>query len=176
MKKIINKTVNLDLSNYDVNSFVILGLFVHQAKKEGWTEQEIEIVTKEAKSKDYEHLCQTIKNHCEVKQQQVSCEEIWEVLSQLGLYTHYLASKPIADWDGYDHSNYKALLIKSGKLKKMYGIYGSNVSQNDVEIVTSHPNFYFKKEEEAKAAMKQLVADGLFKAEELHVLHRYRRQ
>ncbi|WP_299111942.1 hypothetical protein [uncultured Winogradskyella sp.] len=176
MKRTINKTVNLDLSNYEVNSFVILGLFVHQAKKEGWTQEEIEAVAKEAKSKDYEHLCQTIKYYCEVKQEQISSEEIWEVLSQLGFHTHYLASKPIDNWDEYDRSNYRSLLIKSGKLKKMYGIYKSNVSQNDVELVTSHPNFYFKKEEEAKAVMQQLIADGLFSPEELHILHRYRRQ
>lgn len=176
MKRTINKTVNLDLSSYEANTFVILGLFALQAKKEGWTEHEIEIVTKQAKSKDYEYLCQTIKNHCEVKQQQVTSEEVWEVLSQLGLHTHYLASKPIEDWDGYDRSNYRSLLIKSGKLKKMYGIYGSNVSQNDVDVVTEHPSFYFKKEEEAKAVIQQLIAEGLFKPEELHVLHRYRRQ
>jgi len=176
MKRTIDKTVNLDLSSYEVNSFVILGLFVDQAKKEGWTEEEIEAVTKEAKSKDYEYLSQTIKNHCEVKEQRITYEEIWEVLSQLGQHTHYLANKPIADWDGYDRSNYRWLLIKSGKLRKMYGIYGSNVSQNDVDTVTSHPNFYFRKEEEANAVMQQLIADGLFKPEELHVLYRYRRQ
>ncbi|MBV7270647.1 hypothetical protein [Winogradskyella luteola] len=175
MKRTINKTVNLDLSSYDVNSFVILGLFVHQAKKEGWTKEEIELVTKKAKSKDYEHLCRTIKNHCEVKQQKISSEEIWEVLSQLGLHTHYLASKPIEDWDSYDRSNYKLLLIKSRKLMKMYGIYGSDVSQKDVDTVTSHPNFYFSKEEEATAVMQQLYADGVFSPGELHVLYRYKR-
>lgn len=41
--------------------------------------------------------------------------EVWEVLSQLGHYTHYLASKPIEFWDEYDHSNYKSLKRKAGK-------------------------------------------------------------
>jgi len=41
--------------------------------------------------------------------------EVWEVLSQLGHHTHYLASKPIKSWDEYDRSNYKSLRRKAGK-------------------------------------------------------------
>mgnify|MGYP007033642436 FL=1 len=42
-------------------------------------------------------------------------KEVWEVLSQLGHRTHYLASKPIELWDEYDRSNYKSLRRKAGK-------------------------------------------------------------
>ncbi|WP_299223855.1 hypothetical protein [uncultured Psychroserpens sp.] len=44
-------------------------------------------------------------------------KEVWEVLSQLGHHTHYLATKPITDWDEYDRSNYRSLRIKAGKEK-----------------------------------------------------------
>lgn len=67
MKKIVNKTVNLDLIGKDGNAFMIMGLFGSQAKKEGWTKDEIDAVIKEAKSKDYNHLLVTIENHCEPK-------------------------------------------------------------------------------------------------------------
>lgn len=69
MKRIVNKTVNLDLVGKDGNAYVIMGLFGSQAKKEGWSREEIDAVIDEAKSKDYNHLLATILNHCEVKEQ-----------------------------------------------------------------------------------------------------------
>lgn len=69
MKKIVNKTVNLDLVGKNGNAFVIMGLFGAQAKQEGWTKEEIDAVIEEAKSKDYSHLLATIVNHCEVKEE-----------------------------------------------------------------------------------------------------------
>jgi len=67
MKKVVDKTVNLDLVGVNGNAFMIMGIFKLQAKKEGWTKQEIDLVMKEAKSSNYDHLLATITNHCEVK-------------------------------------------------------------------------------------------------------------
>ena len=65
MKKVIDKTVNLNLVGVNGNAFMIMGVFRKQAKKEGWTPEEIEDVMAEAKSGDYNHLLATIENHCE---------------------------------------------------------------------------------------------------------------
>lgn len=65
MKKVINKTVNLDLVGVNGNAFAIMGVFQRQAKREGWAQEEIDTVLKEAKSGDYDHLLATIANHCE---------------------------------------------------------------------------------------------------------------
>ena len=65
MKKIIKKTVNLDLIGVDGNAYAIMGVFRRQARKEGWTSEEIQTVLDEAKSSDYNHLLATIENHCE---------------------------------------------------------------------------------------------------------------
>lgn len=65
MKKVIDKTVNLNLIGVNGNAFMIMGVFRKQAKKEGWTPEEIEDVMTEAKSGDYNHLLATIENHCE---------------------------------------------------------------------------------------------------------------
>ena len=65
MKKVIDKTVNLNLIGVNGNAFMIMGVFRKQAKKEGWTPEEIEDVMAEAKSGDYNHLLATIENHCE---------------------------------------------------------------------------------------------------------------
>ncbi|SDW82390.1 hypothetical protein SAMN05444411_102250 [Lutibacter oricola] len=69
MKKVIDKTVNLDLVGVNGNAFMIMGVFQRQARKEGWTQNEIEAVLTEAKSGDYNYLLATISNHCEVKEQ-----------------------------------------------------------------------------------------------------------
>lgn len=67
MKKIIEKTVDLDLIGKDGNAFMIMGIFQRQAKKEGWTSEEIKAVLDEAKNGNYHHLLATIENHCEPK-------------------------------------------------------------------------------------------------------------
>mgnify|MGYP001274446855 CR=1 FL=1 len=71
MKKVIDKTVNLNLVGVNGNAFMIMGVFRKQAKKEGWTPEEIEDVMAEAKSGDYNHLLATIENHCEPKNDDV---------------------------------------------------------------------------------------------------------
>lgn len=63
-KQLVPKTVSLDLIGVDGNAYAILGAFQQAARKENWSEQEIEIVIKEAQSKDYDHLLLTILDHC----------------------------------------------------------------------------------------------------------------
>lgn len=67
MKRVIEKTVNLDLVGVNGNAFMIMGVFRRQAKKEGWSQDEIDAVLKEAKSGNYNHFLATIENHCEPK-------------------------------------------------------------------------------------------------------------
>ncbi len=69
MKKVIDKTVNLDLIGVNGNAFMIMGVFQRQARREGWTPKEIDTILAEAKSSDYNHLLTTISNHCEVKEE-----------------------------------------------------------------------------------------------------------
>lgn len=65
MQKQVNKTVDLDLVGVNANAFAIMGAFSRQAKREGWTKQEIDLVLDEAKTGDYDHLVATIILHCE---------------------------------------------------------------------------------------------------------------
>lgn len=65
MKKIIEKTVNLNLIGINGNAYAIMGAFRKQARKEGWSKDEIDAVIDAAKSSDYNHLLATIENHCE---------------------------------------------------------------------------------------------------------------
>ena len=49
---------------------MIMGVFRRQAKKEGWSQEDIDMVMIEAKSRDYVHLLATIENHCEPKDEE----------------------------------------------------------------------------------------------------------
>jgi hypothetical protein len=64
MAQTIDKKVKLDLVGTDGNAFAILGNFQHQARKEGWTKEEIDTVINEATAGDYDHLLATIIKHC----------------------------------------------------------------------------------------------------------------
>jgi hypothetical protein len=75
MKKVVNKTVNLNLIGVNGNAFAIMGVFQRQARREGWTQDEIKQVLDEAKSKDYNYLLATIENHCKVEDEPLNSED-----------------------------------------------------------------------------------------------------
>lgn len=63
--QIVKKKVALELVGLDGNAFSLLGAFSRQAKRENWTKEEIESVTEEAMSGDYDHLLATLAEHCD---------------------------------------------------------------------------------------------------------------
>lgn len=67
MENKIGKTINLELTGIDGNAYAVMGAFSRQARREGWTQQEIDHVLEEAKKGDYDHLLSTIMVHCESK-------------------------------------------------------------------------------------------------------------
>ncbi|MCY1660139.1 hypothetical protein [Chryseobacterium sp. SL1] len=66
----VDKTINLDLTAVDSNIFYIMGAFGRQARREKWTQEEIDFVLEEAKKHDYNHAIATISDYCEPKDQQ----------------------------------------------------------------------------------------------------------
>lgn len=65
MQTIVNKKVNLELVGLDGNAFFLLGKFQQEARRQGWSAQEIQTVMTEAQSGDYDHLLQTLIAHTE---------------------------------------------------------------------------------------------------------------
>jgi len=61
----MTKKITLNLAGLDSNAFYLLGAFSKQAKREGWTPDEIKAVTDEAKRGDYNHLLRVLMEHCE---------------------------------------------------------------------------------------------------------------
>lgn len=67
MKRVIDKTVALNLTDSRPTYFMTLSLFIRQAQRQGWKREEIDVVITEAKNGDYDHMLATIKNHCTPK-------------------------------------------------------------------------------------------------------------
>lgn len=60
------KPVKLNLVGTDGNAFSIIGNFKRQARREGWTKEEISKVIDEAMNGDYNHLLYTISSNCDM--------------------------------------------------------------------------------------------------------------
>lgn len=54
--------VKTHLVGTDGNAFALMGTFSRQARKDGWTKEEIDEVLKEAMSGDYDNLIVTLAN------------------------------------------------------------------------------------------------------------------
>lgn len=59
------KFVDLELVGLDGNAFNLLGAFQRAAKREGWSDGDINMVLNEARSSGYNHLIETLANHCD---------------------------------------------------------------------------------------------------------------
>jgi len=70
MSQIIPKTVNLNLVGLDGNAFNLMGQFQCQARREGWTKEEIDEVLTECRTGDYNHLIVTLMDHCNVEEEE----------------------------------------------------------------------------------------------------------
>lgn len=60
-----DKKVTLELVGLDGNAFALMRAFRQQARKEGWTKEEIDEVLEECKSGDYNHLLCTLMEYCQ---------------------------------------------------------------------------------------------------------------
>lgn len=57
--------VQFDIANSNGNAFALIGGWKRAARREGWSEDDIEAVLVEAMSGDYDHLVQTIMGYSE---------------------------------------------------------------------------------------------------------------
>jgi len=57
--------VNLDLTSINGNAFSLMGHFQRQARRDGWTKEEVDEVLTECRSGDYDHLVATLIEHCD---------------------------------------------------------------------------------------------------------------
>lgn len=67
MDKLINKTVDTTFEGVDGNAFNLMAHFRKNARRQGWTPEEIQLVLEDAMSSDYDHLVATLHNYLEHK-------------------------------------------------------------------------------------------------------------
>lgn len=61
------KKFTFKMAGEDGNAFFILGRFRQEAKKAGWTKEEIKAALDEAMSGDYDHLLQTMLKYTDAE-------------------------------------------------------------------------------------------------------------
>jgi len=59
----MQETITVEMSERDGNAFAILGRFQNEAKRAGWSKNQIKEVMDEATSGDFDHLLQTFIGH-----------------------------------------------------------------------------------------------------------------
>jgi len=57
--------VSMNLVGLDGNAFALMGAFPKNARRQGWTQEEIEKVLDECTSGDYNHLLSVLMAHTE---------------------------------------------------------------------------------------------------------------
>ncbi len=65
LENLPKKKVKLQLVGLDGNAFSLMGQFQRQARREGWTQSEIDAVLDDCKSGDYDHLLGVLMEVCE---------------------------------------------------------------------------------------------------------------
>ena len=55
--------VKMQLDGLDGNAFALMGAFSRNARRQGWTSDEIDTVLKECRSGDYDHLLCTLMDN-----------------------------------------------------------------------------------------------------------------
>ncbi len=90
----------------------------------------------------------------------ISPKAVHNTLQNLGMETHYLMEKVIAEWNEYDYANYRALSLKAGNPFPLYGIFDRSVKEADKYRVTTPPPQFYETEKEAMNALRKMVADG----------------
>ena len=65
MKKLVDKTIDLQLVGLNGNAYALMGAFQKKARQEGWSKEEIDTVLEQAKLGDYDQLVATLMIYCE---------------------------------------------------------------------------------------------------------------
>lgn len=63
MTKVVDQSVKMTLEGLDGNALSLVGAFSREAKRQGWSKDDIKLVEKEALSGDYDHVLQTLMSH-----------------------------------------------------------------------------------------------------------------
>lgn len=151
---------------------------IHFIYRDSWSKNALGFMERKALEEliltDYQVLLWTIHKFEELMTAtpEYSQDEVDGFFERTQNEIHYLVSKPIAEWDSYDYSNYRSLMVKTGTTKKVHAIFTSDVLKEDVYVVTTKPSYFFDTKAEAEAELKAIITndDSNFETNDL-VIH-----
>ena len=123
----------------------------------------------EAIGDDIHILSYSIEKWKQELEKKITPKKVYDVLCQLQLETHYLMTKIFADWDEYDHSNFKALCQKAGTPQPLYAVFESSVQEEDKYISVPLSKYYVT-EWEAVSKKSLLISEEQFEEHQLQIL------
>jgi hypothetical protein len=156
---LVGKTVPLNIREINHASLKKIAFF-DRAVEHGWTAEDIECIkqflhkrpTNEHNS-ILEHYCVPFHRHSLMTN--LHQADVHTLLSFLRLEPHYLAAKPLEQWDEYDWANYQSLEWKATRrLTQVFAIYSDDVREEDKYVVTTKPTVFYASLEEARGSRK----------------------
>lgn len=78
MAQVVNKRVRMTLLGLDGNAFSLMGNFGKEARRQGWTSEEIAVVTAKCMEGDYQELIRTLMAHIEDNSHEDDEDEDWD--------------------------------------------------------------------------------------------------
>ena len=72
---VVNKKVSMELIGMDGNAFNLMGQFQKNARRQGWSKEDINSVLNECKKGDYNHLLCTLMDHVESPEEEEDDED-----------------------------------------------------------------------------------------------------
>ena len=123
----------------------------------------------EAIADDIHILSYSIEKWKKELEEKITPQKVYDVLCQLQIETHYLMTKILADWDEYDHSNFKALCRKAGTPMPLYAVFKSSVKEED-KYITLPLSQYYQTHWEAQEKIVLLMSEEGFPETQLQIL------
>jgi hypothetical protein len=159
---LIGKTVPLNIREINHASLKKIAFF-DRAVEHGWTAEDIECIKQFLHKRPtnehntiLEHYCVPFHRHSLMKH--LHQADVHTLLSFLGREPHYLAVKPLLQWDEYDWANYQSLERKATKrLTQVFAVYSDTVLEEDKYLVTTKPTQFYPTYQEADQSRNELL-------------------
>lgn len=122
-----------------------------------WSRTDIELVMNQVKGLELSKKFEILLSYCLTYPEEITSmhqSDVVYMLDFLGQHVHYLKSKPLAEWDDYDASNYQSIRRKAtARIRRVYAHFDETVSEEDKYLVDSPPTKFYDTLEEALEAV-----------------------
>ncbi len=154
-RKLVDKQVRINLYPFKRSPFMVEA-FKTAAQEQGWEESEITLVANQTNGLSLDGKYEVLLRYCHdfAVESEFTQEDVLFMCDHLNNPTHYLAQKPIDDWDEYDWSNYRSLKRKATtRIRRVFALFTGSVKEKDKYVVETPPSIHYDTMEEALEAV-----------------------